>query len=78
MKKIYKSTHIIINAANEILVDCFLRKKIEFKGIIMGLEQVLRHKNYKKYAIKNPNNLNNIYYVNSWAKEITKRLLKKK
>ncbi len=66
----YESSPIIINAANEILVDMFLTKTIAFKGIIKGLTAVLNHKNYKKYAIKNPNNLNNIYAVDTWARSV--------
>ena len=37
----YVSTPIIINAANEILVDHFLKKKISFTSILRYLFQVL-------------------------------------
>ena len=47
----YPSTAIIINAANEILVDQFLLKKISFNTISKSIFKVLKDKNYKKYAI---------------------------
>jgi len=50
----YPSTPIIINAANEILVDQFLSGKISFNSIIDNLFWVLKDKYYKKYAIKTP------------------------
>ena len=53
----YKSTPIIINAANEIFVDQYLKRKISFSGIIANLNKVLIDKNYKKYAIKSSNNI---------------------
>ena len=47
----YYSTPIIINAANEILVDQFINKKISFNSINKYLFMVLKDKNYKKYAV---------------------------
>ena len=52
LKKIneYPSTPIIINAANEVLVDQFLRNKLSFLGIFKTIKSILNDKKYKKYA----------------------------
>ena len=70
----FPSSPIIINAANEILVDQFLLKKVHFLDIIPFIMNILRDRNYKKYAIKNPTNINQIYKIDSWTKKL---LLKK-
>ena len=48
----YPSTSIIINASNEVLVDQFLKKKCPFLDISKIIKNILRDRNYKKYAIK--------------------------
>ena len=65
----YPSTSIILNAANEALVEKFLKKKISYKAIIEGLSEILRDRNYKKYAIKNPSTLNQILAIDIWARK---------
>ena len=67
----YPSTSIIINASNEILVDQFLRKKIPFLSINKIIMSILDDRNYKKYAIRSPNNINEIYKIDNWAREMT-------
>ncbi len=67
----YPSTPIIINAVNEILVDQFLQKKIRFSDINKIIMTVLKDRNYRKYAIRKPININIIQLVNDWAKELT-------
>jgi len=74
----YQSTPIIINAANEILIDHFLKKKISFNSISRHLFKVLKDKNYKKYAIKNSKNLRNICMIDQWARSQTLEILSKK
>jgi 1-deoxy-D-xylulose-5-phosphate reductoisomerase len=71
----YISTPIVINAANEILVDQFLKKKISFNAIISSLFLVLKDKNYKKYAIKKPSNLNIIYEIDQWSRNTAKTII---
>ena len=51
------STPIIISAANEILVDQFLKKKLPFLAIFKTIMAILRDRNYKKYAIRKPKNI---------------------
>ena len=64
----FPSTSIIINAANEVLVDQFLYKKITYNDIIKGIEYILRDRNYKKYAIKRPKTIKQILDIDFWAK----------
>ena len=73
LKKVneHPSTSIIINASNEVLVDHFLRKKVPFLSIPIIIKEILGDRNYKKYAIRKPKNLNQIYEINSWAKTKT-------
>ncbi len=73
----YNSSPIIINAANEILVDNFLRKTINFRSILKYLTLVLAEKKYKKYAIKKPKNIKGIMNIDKWARETTLKLIKK-
>ena len=54
----YPSTAIIVNASNEVLVDQFLSKKIQFLDIYKIIKMILKDANYKKYAIRNRKILN--------------------
>jgi 1-deoxy-D-xylulose-5-phosphate reductoisomerase len=72
----YPSTPIIINAANEVLVDQFLKKKIPFLSIYKIIMNILNDRNYKKYAIKTPININQILTIDNWAKNTTKKYVK--
>ena len=65
----YHSSPIIINAANEILVDQFLKKRIAFKDFYKYLILVLKDRNYKKYAIRVPKNTSQIYKIDEWARK---------
>ena len=67
----FPSTSIIFNAANEVLVDQFLKKKISYEAIIKGLSQILRDRNYKKYAIRNAKTIDQISAIDSWARNRT-------
>ena len=67
----YKSSPIIINAVNEILVDQFLKKKIAFYDIYRVLLKVLKDRNYKKFAVKDPRNIKEIFQIDVWARKIT-------
>jgi 1-deoxy-D-xylulose-5-phosphate reductoisomerase len=69
---------IILNASNEVLVSKFINGEISFKSIYIYLKAVLRHKDYKKYAIKRSPNLNEIYEIDSWARNKIFEIIKKK
>ena len=71
----YPSTPIIINASNEILVDRFLNKKLPFLSIHKIIMAILSDRNYKKYAIRNPKNISQIYIIDKWAKKTTMKKL---
>ena len=73
----YPSTSIIVNAVNEILVDQFLRKNIEFLSIYRTIKTILNDRNYKKYAIRKPHNINQITEIDQWARKLTLKKLKK-
>jgi len=63
------SLPIVINAANEIFVDQFLKKNISFYSIINCLFILLKDPKLKKYAIKKPVNLKTILLVDNWARK---------
>ena len=70
----YRSTSIIINATNEILVDQFLQKKIPFLRISKTIMKILNDKNYKKYAIRHPRSFYQIIKIDQWARETATKL----
>jgi len=65
----YHSTPIILNAANEILVDQFLKKRIAFNDFYKYLMLVLKDRNYKKYAIRIPKKTSQIYKIDEWSRK---------
>ena len=69
---------IILNASNEVLVSKFIEGIISFNSIYAYLKAVLRHKDYKKYAIKRSPNISEIYEIDKWARQKTLELIKKK
>ena len=70
-----KSTPIILNASNEILVSLFLKKEINFTDITDILTKIFRHKDFKKYAKKKINDLKDIYKIDRWARKITHQFI---
>jgi 1-deoxy-D-xylulose-5-phosphate reductoisomerase len=74
----FPSTPIILNSVNEVLVDQFLQKNIPFLTISKIIMSTMNDRNYKKYAIKRPQNIYQIKSIDNWAREITFKKLKKK
>ena len=74
----FPSTPIILNSVNEVLVDQFLQKNIPFLTISKIIMSIMNDRNYKKYAIKRPQNIYQIKSIDNWAREITFKKLKKK
>tara|TARA_B100001057_G_C22852403_1_gene951461 strand:+ start:72 stop:1232 length:1161 start_codon:yes stop_codon:yes gene_type:complete len=73
----YPSSSIIFNAANEILVDQFLRKKLAFLSISKTITKIHSDSNFKKYAIKRPKSINEIINIDRWTRNtIIKKYLK--
>ena len=73
----HPSTPIIVNAANEVLVEQFLRKKLGFLDIYKTIMVILKDSNFKKYAIKVPKTISQIKLIDKWARITTKKRLKK-
>tara|TARA_X000001036_G_scaffold49913_1_gene39875 strand:- start:85 stop:1269 length:1185 start_codon:yes stop_codon:yes gene_type:complete len=74
----YNSTPIIINAINEILVDQYLKKKLPFISFYKLILSVLNDRNYKKYAIKEPKNIEQILQIDKWSRRSTYEKIEKK
>ena len=62
------STPIIINAANEALVELFLKKKIAFLDIVKSLNKIFKDKEFKKYAKRKPKSVKEIMIIDKWAR----------
>jgi len=62
------STPIIINAANEVLVDLFLKGKIEFLDIVKIINKILKHKDFRKYAKRKPDSIKDIQIADNWSR----------
>ncbi len=74
LKKIanqHPSSPIIINSCNEVLVEQFLKENIPFLSIYKIIMTILKDRNFKKYAIRNPKNISEIYKINNWARKKT-------
>ena len=72
-----ESSPIIINAANEIFVDEFLKNNIRFNDISDYLNLVLKHKNYIKTSKMSSNSIKNIYKIDSLGREFARKIIKK-
>ena len=75
--KAHKSAAIIINAANEIFVDQFLKNNIQFSDISTYLNLVLKHKNYIKTSNMSSNSIKNIYKIDNWARNLAVQIVNK-
>jgi len=58
----------ILNASNEVLVELFLESKIGFLDIVKTLKKVFKDKNFKKYAKRKPNSVEEIKIIDNWAR----------
>ena len=72
-----KSAPIIINASNEIFVDEFLKKNINFNDIVRYLKLVLSDKRYKKTSNLPADSVKNIYIIDKWARNTALKIIKK-
>ena len=48
-----------------------MKKKIAFYDIYRVLLKVLKDRNYKKFAVKDPRNIKEIFQIDDWARKIT-------
>ena len=68
------STPTIVNASNEVLVDLFLKKKINFLDIASTINKIFKDKDFKKYAKKNAKSVKEIKIIDNWARLKTKSM----
>ena len=62
------SAPIIVNAANEVLVDLFLREKIGFLSIVKTINKIFGDKDFNKYAKRKPKSAKDIKIIDNWAR----------
>tara|TARA_B110000444_G_scaffold237419_1_gene250172 strand:+ start:650 stop:1819 length:1170 start_codon:yes stop_codon:yes gene_type:complete len=73
-----KATPIIVNAANEIFVDEFLKNNISFNDIVNNLKLVLKDKSYIKTSKLSVSSLKNIFAIDNWARKAALKILERK
>ena len=61
-------TPTIVNASNEVLVNLFLSNKIGFLDIVKTINMILKDKEFKKYATRQPRSLKDIQITDTWAR----------
>ncbi len=71
------SAPIIINAANEIFVNEFLKNNIHFNDISSYLNLVLKDKSYIKTSNMPFNSIKNIYKIDTWARNLAYKIITK-
>ena len=71
-----KSAPIIINAANEIFVDQFLKNNMHFNEISTYLNLVLKDISYIKISKMPSNSIKNIYKIDNFARAIAYKIIK--
>tara|TARA_B100000963_G_scaffold343700_1_gene345807 strand:- start:622 stop:1791 length:1170 start_codon:yes stop_codon:yes gene_type:complete len=64
----------LLVSANDELVDLFLKNKINFEDIHLGLKQIINNKIFLKYRLKKVNNLGQIEKLNEFVRLKTKSL----
>ena len=62
------STPIIINASNEVLVDLFLKRKINFLDIVSTINKIFKDEDFNKYAKRKPKSVKEIKIIDNWAR----------
>ena len=62
------STPIIINASNEVLVELFLKGKINFLDIVATINRIFKDKDFNKYAKRKPKSVKEIKIIDNWAR----------
>jgi len=62
------STPIIVNASNEVLVDLFLKRKINFSDIVATINKIFNDNDFKKYAKRKPKTVKDVKIIDNWAR----------
>ena len=69
-----QSTPIIVNAANEVLVNLFLEEKVKFLDIVSTINKIFKDKEFNKYAKRKPKSVRDIIKIDNWARLKTEAL----
>ena len=62
------STSIIGNAANEVLVELFLKGKITYVDIVDKINMIFKDNEFEKYARRKAGSINDIKNIDDWAR----------
>ena len=62
------SCSIIVNATNEVLVELFLKGKINYLDIVDTINMIFKDKEFKKYARRKAGSINDIKIIDNWAR----------
>jgi len=62
------SCPIILNASNEVLVDLFLRGKIQYLDIVRTINKIFNDKEFDKYARRKARSIKDIKIIDHWAR----------
>lgn len=63
---------VVLNGANEMAVEFFLKKRIKFYNIIMMIEKVI-----EKHPYKSKLNIEDVFYYHNWARKEVERMIEK-
>ena len=67
----------VVVAANDMLVECFLKNKIKFTDIQKDLFKLIKHKEFLKYKKNSPKNIKDIINLNNYIRsKIQKKVYK--
>ena len=67
----------VVVAANDMLVECFLKNKIKFTDIQKDLFKLIKHKEFLKYKKNTPKNIKDIINLNNYIRsKIQKKVYK--
>ena len=62
------SSSIIVNASNEVLVELFLKGKIDYLDIVRTINKIFKDKQFNKYARRKASTIKGIKIIDNWAR----------
>ena len=62
------SASIIVNASNEVLVELFLKGKIDYLDIVRTINKIFKDKQFNKYARRKAGTIKGIKIIDNWAR----------
>jgi len=67
----------VVVAANDMLVECFLKNKIKFTDIQKDLFKLIKHKEFLKYKKNSPKNIKDIINLNNYIRSKIQKIVYK-